>query len=569
VAIHLGISGIYGHDSAAAIIVDDKVVAASEEERYVHKKHTGDFPYNSIKHCLEIANVSPEDVDTVSFPFQLDERIFHSFQYNLDINPRRLQYMLSNNFSDEDIIASYAKARDVESTIIRGCNDLVEYVSKTFPNAKLNFQSHHKSHAASAAFLSEFSEGSVMVNDLIGEWKSTSVFNFSGNDLTQIAYTNFPDSLGKLYQTFTKYLGFRPNSDEFKVMGLAAYGNDNFTDFFQSLVHLEKFPKLYSLDASLPFTFGVRPEWDEPMEKVLGSPRNPNEEIDQRHADIARGIQNVLETVLLHIVSQPEISPNLCLAGGVSLNALANQKLRESDFVNNLFIQPSSYDAGAALGAAILSSIEIDGIRPNIDSYYLGFEESETSLKDFWDAISVSPTPFCPLNVAESLAMSKVTGLFQGRIEFGPRALGNRSIIASPLDPYMKDILNSKIKFREPYRPFAPVVREEDMAEFFEGAVISPYMTQTFTVRKEFRNKLPSITHEDGTARVQTINRKQNKRLYDIISEFGRLTGIPVIINTSMNLNGDTMALTAQDAYKTFINSGIDELIIENGVIRK
>lgn len=569
----LGISGVYGHDSAASLMVDGRVIAAAEEERFTHEKHTGRMPYNAIDYCLSEANLNPRDVSVVAFPFVLEDRLRGSILHSFETMPNQIDYHFQNLSGLESFKTSCARAAEIERKLIGALDDSKAYCTKHFPTASYVTFPHHKAHAASAVYPSGLDNPAVLVVDLIGEWDTTSAYVVNDGEIEKCWSLPFPHSLGKLYQTFTKFLGFRPNSDEFKVMGLASYGSEKYVDFFRSLVFSDSEGK-FTISRKLLFYDGIRPEWDERITSVIGGPRLSESAINQRHADIAYGIQTVTEEILLHMTKhlrETTSRKSLVMAGGVALNALANQKIREQSGFEELFIQPASYDAGASLGALYLAARALDNeaeFSP-LNDYYLGPSFDSLSILDAIRCSGNKSREASVDEIADLLAQDKIIGLFQGRMEFGPRALGNRSILASPAKAQMKDVLNDKIKYRESYRPFAPVLPEELVSEYFEEGRTSRFMTQTFTAKAITRQNAPAVVHEDGTSRIQTVSSRSNPYLHDLVTVFGQKSGIPILINTSLNLNGDTMALTPQDAIRTFEKSGMDGIILEDQLIVK
>lgn len=573
--VFLGLSGVYGHDAAATLIVDGNIVAACEEERFIHEKHTGRLPINAIDFCLDYADIEPKNVDFVSFPFNYKSRLEPVLIYNLSVFEERIKYYMDNKTDIKKIREDAQKIISVEKKIMHAHRDVETYVKNKFPNAEFKVVDHHLAHAASSYYLSGFNSSSVLIVDLIGEWATVTKYAAKDNKLIEIDRIYFPDSLGKIYQTFTKFLGFKPYSDEFKVMGLAAYGTNKYVSFFHDVVHLMPEGRFKVNQDLMLFCKGIRPEWSERVVDVIGMPKKKDEAFEQRHADIAFGLQELTENVLLHLVKDVVLKTNesdLCMAGGVALNALANQKIRESGFVKNLFVQPASYDAGTSLGASIVTYLsEAQKPLKTLNNYYLGPEYSDQEINQVLEKQKIKYELYRNsfqdlLNIIKN---DGVVGIFQGRMEFGPRALGNRSILASPSNSAMKDILNTKIKFREEFRPFAPIILEEEVKNYFEYGVSSPYMTQTFTAKPITRRLAPAIVHEDGTSRIQTINKNQNSRIYSLLENISPLIGVPILINTSFNLAGDTIVNTPEDALKTFYRSDIDALVLGDYIIRK
>ncbi len=573
--VYLGISGVCSHDAAASLVRDGKVIAAAEEERFIREKHTGKFPYQAILFCLKEAKVNPEDVACVSYYFNPSLRYSRALQFNLQTVPDRIRYKLGR----EGVKATWASiqgALGVESLILKGHRQAKRFTKKFFRNACFKAVEHHYAHAASAFYTSPFTEASVLTVDLIGEWATTGYFDACNSKLQKIKEIAFPHSLGKMYQMFTKFLGFSPYCDEYKVMGLAAYGTDTYVPFFTSLYQLYA-DGSFSLDQdTLLFCRGIYPEWDEKITSRLGLPRKVHEPLSQNHADIAYALQKATENILIHLVrniGKATGRRNLCLAGGVALNSLANQRIRESGLVDDLYIPPAPHDGGASLGAALYSYF-----RDNPSAAHYPLEDSylgpSSSLESIRAAVRtregvVQEGPQAIEKVVDLLVAGKIVAVFQGRMEFGPRALGNRSILADPRNKTMKDLINFKVKFREPFRPFAPVVLEEDVETYFIQGKSSPFMTQTFTATELCKEKAPAIVHQDGTSRVQTVTPSSNSGLYALVKRFKEKTGVPLLLNTSFNVAGEPIVCSPDDALHTFIHSGIDALLMEEVLLTK
>ncbi len=573
--IYLGISGVCSHDSAAALIVAGKVIAAAEEERFTREKHTGKFPYSAIDFCLSYAGIKPEEVDCVAYYFDPRQRYFPSLRFNAITAIPKAKHILTHEGSFKGVFNAFRNAAQVERLIIQGCSETKRVARQKFRNAEFRSVRHHDAHAASAFYVSPFEQSSVLTIDLIGEWDTTSFYSGKGSKLQRIDSISFPHSLGKFYQTFTKFLGFKPNSDEYKVMGLAAYGSDRFVPFFQSMYALQSNGKFTLNPEFLLFCKGIRPEWDEHITSVLGQPRQPEETLTEEHKDIAYAIQKAAEEIELHVVRNliaKTGKKNLCMAGGVALNALANQKIRESELVDRLFVQPASNDAGASIGAALHAYFSDNPAseRTPMEHCYLGPEYTSA---DAHKAAEGTTFQIFEGDVysraADLLAQGKVVGLFHGRMEFGPRALGNRSILADPRQASMKDTVNAKIKFRESFRPFAPAILEEEVSKYFANGVPSRFMTQTFSATELAQCSTPATVHEDRTARIQTVTQAYNPIFHRLIKMFEDRTGVPVLLNTSFNVAGEPIVCTPADAIRTFTNSGIDALLLEDLLLEK
>jgi carbamoyltransferase len=573
---YLGISGVNSHDAAAALVVGGKVLAAAEEERFNREKHTGKYPSNAIEFCLETTGVSEKDVAAVGYYFNPSKRYYESLQFNILTASDKVRAILNRGGTQDDIEAAFHSASGVERKIAEGLHETQLRSGALFQQAEFVTVDHHDAHAASAYLMSQFDRANVLVVDLIGEWDSTTMYLGEGNNLTRVDSIKFPDSLGKLYQSFTKYLGFTPNSDEYKVMGLAAYGGASYIPFFKELYILTPDGKFTLNRDLLLFCKGIRPEWDDRTTRELGPSRSKNEPFEKRHADIAYALQQTTEEILVHMVRSLTERTNvkdLCMAGGVALNALANQTIRERTGIERLFVQPASNDAGTAIGAALCCCFRSEPWthRQPASNYYLGPQYGHERIEV---AIVASGLKAVKIGkdysiVVDALVNGEIVGVFNGRMEFGPRALGNRSIVADPRLASMKDIINAKVKFREGFRPFAPAILAEDVRDYFVGAFDSPFMTQTFTATDLAKKSIPATVHEDGTSRIQTVTRQQNPSFYSLIEAFKERTGVPVLLNTSLNINGEPIACTPEDAIRTFEASGIDVLLLGDQVLRK
>jgi carbamoyltransferase len=587
----LGISCFY-HDSAAALLKDGLLVAAAEEERFSRVKHDSDFPNGAIAFCLRQAGIQAEDLDYVVFyekPFVKFERILKT---TLGTFPRSWQ-----TFSDA-MITWFSEKLWVKSLLSREIG---------VPPEKILFSAHHLSHAAAALFASPFEEAAILTIDGVGEWTTTTMghgrASWEDGGQNQITLTHegrFPHSLGLLYSAFTAFLGFRVNNGEYKVMGMSPYGEPNHID------KIEKIFKVYDdgsfwLDMDyFSFHYSSERTFNNKFVQLFGQPRvhesefrtpntdpgmDPNSEkarANQYYADIAASIQRVTEETLLkllNVLHRQTGSKNLCMAGGVSLNSKANGRiLRETPF-ERLFIQPAAGDSGGALGAALYAHHVLLG-RPRRftqEHNYWGESYDERQIKSFLDGQGI---PYQRLSdeavterVVDDILKGKVIGWFQGRFEWGPRALGNRSILADPRRAEMKDIVNTKIKFREPFRPFAPVILEDEAPNYFEMdaeglSYPARYMLVVQPVKAEKGDSIQAVNHL-GSGRLQTVRRDWNHRYYDIVAGFGQATGVPVLLNTSFNLRGEPIVTSPQNAWNTFSNSGIDTLVLENYLVEK
>jgi len=541
----LGISG-YSHDAAAALLIDGRIVAAAEEERFSRIKHDSAYPRRAIAWCLEHAGLSPHDLDLGAF--------FWQPWRGAGVPPAQLLRGLTDGTTAFAIRnwAFPALARNLYPSLAAA-----HFAARV---RRVRFVDHHLAHAASAFFASPFDEAAILTVDRRGELTSTMLAHGAGTTITPLAHVEVPHSLGTLYNVITRYLGFHREGDEGKVMGLAPYGQPRYLDHFARWVRL--IPNGFQLDTSairLPFGPGLI--------AALGPPRRPGEPLTAHHADVAASLQAALERVLLHLAGHLHTATgttNLCLAGGVALNCVANARLAEEGPFRRVWVQPAANDAGAALGAALWTYHVLYG-RPRswrMPHAYLGPAYGETACRTALDARSLlyHRPPDLPATVSRLIADGGVVGWFQGRMEFGPRALGNRSIVADPRRAEMKDILNARVKHRESFRPFAPAVLEESTAAYFNPSSPGPYML--FTHRVTRPDAIPAVTHVDGTARIQTVARDTNPAFYDLIASFGEITGVPVLLNTSFNVRGQPIVCTPDQAIDTFLTTGLDALVL-------
>jgi carbamoyltransferase len=569
----LGISAYY-HDSAAALLEDGEIVAAAQEERFSRKKGDAGFPARAAAYCLAEAGISLRDVDLVAFydkPLLKFERLLETY---LAFAPAGFRSFVAAmpGWTREKLF--------LKSILRRSLAALGDLGTAEVP--KLLFPEHHRSHAASAFYPSPFSRAAVLCLDGVGEKATTSAWLGEGNRLTPLWQLDFPHSLGLLYSAFTQYLGFRVNSAEYKVMGLAPYGAPRFVDrILGTLVDL-KDDGTFRLDMRyFGFATGLTMTNGAFHALFEGPPRAPEGELTRRHMDLARSIQAVTEEIVLRLaraVRRETGESRLCLAGGVALNCVANGRvLREAGY-DDLWIQPAAGDAGGALGAALAAWHEHAGA-PRAPA--AGDAMKGALLGPSWDdpaideALGRLGAVSHPLDeeallgeAAALLAKGDVVGWFQGRMEYGPRALGNRSILGDPRDPGMQSRMNLKIKFRESFRPFAPSVPAEHAAERFELDRESPYMLLVSRVR-EGQTPLPAVTHVDGTARVQTVSGTANPRFHALLSRFGAIAGTPALVNTSFNVRGEPIVCTPEDAYRCFLATGMDHLVLGTRLLHK
>ena len=557
----LGISCYY-HDAAAAIIRDGRLIAAAQEERFMRKKHDPGFPKHAIKYCLDAAGVEVNELDYVGFydkPLIKFDRILQTY---LATWPRSFP--------------SFLKAMPIW---IKEKMWIPQIIKKELGyNGPVLFCEHHLSHAAGTFLVSPFNEAAILTIDGVGEWDTTTYGVGRGNDIQIMKSICFPHSLGLFYSAFTYYLGFRVNSAEYKVMGLAPYGKPLYFDLIMNNLIDLKENGSYKLNMDYFVYDRALTMTGKKFEQLFGKPRRvPESELTQFHKDIAASLQKVLDHVVVkmanYVYGQAKL-PNLCMAGGVALNCVSNSKLlRETPF-KEIFIQPAAGDAGGAVGVAFYIYNTLLGNHRTyiMKNAFLGPEYSDDEIATYFDMIGIEykqfDKPTLLQETARLVAGQNIIGWFQGRMEFGPRALGSRSIIADARNAENWKRVNLKIKFRESFRPFAPTVLEERMKDYFEFDRTSPYMLFVANVREDKR-KIPAITHVDGSARLQTLNREDHELYYDLIKEFERQTGCPVIINTSFNVRGEPIVCTPQDAFRCFMRTDMDYLVIGSFVLDK
>jgi carbamoyltransferase len=541
----------YGHDAGAALVVNGKVVAAAEEERFSRVKHTSRFPMGAIDYVLKEAGVGLKDVDRFCFPWnpELDRQ-----------NMARAEIELSL------ILNRHSVRSLVHADLFSGFR---HYFGFTVPEERCRRVPHHLAHAASAFFCSPFDQAAYLVVDAYGEMISTSYGRGRDAHLEPGEQNLLPTSLGVLYADYTHLLGFPGRGDEYKVMGLAAYGTP------------ERFRELFRCQWR-PTATGVEHVSDERSRaavlELARYRRSPQAPLTAEHQDLAAALQECLEEQMLHlarVVRERTGEVNLCLAGGVALNSTANGKLARSGLFQGLFIQPASNDAGAPLGAALFESHRVTGRRKGVFSAYLGPRFSESRIESACQQRKAEITITRPEDLlgetVRRLKNQQIIGWYQGRMEFGPRALGNRSILADSRDPAMKDRINKAVKHREAFRPFAPAVLAEQASEYFGMAPLteSPFMLMTVPVRPEHRSKVEAIVHRDGTARVQTVSAEQNPLFWQLLQRFHQETGVPVLLNTSFNDNGEPIVCTPEDAIESFLSTEIDVLVLGNWIIER
>jgi len=558
----LGLSCFY-HDAAAALLRDGVVVAAAQEERFTRKRHDADFPARAVRYVLREAGIGPEQLSAVGFydkPLLKFERMLATYAATFPAS-----------------FGSFRKAMPVWLHEKLWVPAVVRKQLRPYKGPIL-FAEHHMSHAASAFLVSPFDEAAILTVDGVGEWATASFGVGRGTQIELFKEIRFPHSLGLLYSAFTYYLGFKVNSAEYKVMGLAPYGKPvHYDRIMKELVQMQDDGSFKLNMRYFAYDAGLRMTNRNFDELFGGPPRRPETRLTEREFDIAASVQKVCEEVVLamsrHIHRETGLE-RLCMAGGVALNCVANGRvIRETPF-KELFVQPAAGDAGGAVGVAhyLYNTIEGNPRPPAWEHAYLGPEFRPEEIRSYLDGRGARYRQLegreLTRTTARLLADGNVIGWFQGRMEFGPRALGSRSILADPRDAEMRDTLNMKIKFREGFRPFAPSVLADKASEWFEMDCESPYMLLVAQVR-EGKRQIPSVTHVDHSARIQTVTREQNPLYYDLIEDFGALTGVPIVINTSFNVRGEPIVCTPHDAYTCFMRTNMDYLVVGSHVLDK
>jgi carbamoyltransferase len=591
----LGISAFY-HDSAACLLKNGEILAAAQEERFTRNKHEAGFPSNSIEYCLKEANISADKIDNVVFyekPFVKFERILETY---LAFAPKGF--------------TSFAKAMPVwikdklfqKSLLIKELNSTLG--NNVNWRERLLFSEHHLSHAASAFYPSPFESASVLTLDGVGEWTTTSFAVGKANNLKVIKEIKFPHSLGLLYSAFTYYTGFKVNSGEYKVMGLAPYGEPRYADLIREKLISVANDGSFQLDMSyFDYATGLTMTNNKFDELFGGPPRTFETELTQREMDLSASVQKVIEDIVVKIakwIAKETGERNLCIAGGVALNCVANGILLREKIFDNIWIQPAAGDAGGSLGAALAvwylhhnSERKVSDKRDAMKGSYLGPEFSDSEIELELNACGAIYQKLSESDLLEkvsaALANEKAVGWMQGRMEFGPRALGGRSILADPRSPVMQKQLNLKVKYRESFRPFAPSVLREDVSEWFKHEIDSPYMLLVADVQDDKRRSMteeeealfgidklnvprslvPAITHVDYSARIQTVHADTNPRYHAVISKFKEKTGCPIVVNTSFNVRGEPIICSPTDAFKCFMGTELDLLVVENYLLIK
>ncbi len=588
----LGISAFY-HDSAATLVVDGKIIAAAQEERFTRKKHDSSYPFHAVNYVLSEGNLQLSEIDHIVFfekPFLKFERLLETY----------LAFAPSGFKSFKMSMPIWLKEKLFQKKFIF---DKLKTHDKKFNSLdKISFSEHHFSHAASAFFPSPFDEAIILTLDGVGEWATTTLAIGKNNSLKMLKEIHFPHSLGLLYSAFTYYTGFKVNSGEYKLMGLAPYGEPKYKKIIlENLVDLKDDGsfrlnmKYFNYATGLTMT-------NKKFSDLFGKPvRNSiNEEITQFHMDIASSIQSVTEDIILKLttsISKEYNIKNLCLAGGVALNCVANGKILEKKIFNNIWIQPAAGDAGGSLGAALgfwfkeLSKTR--GVyKDDMNGSFLGPSFKNDDIEKNLNKLNANFKKLADKDLMKTVALElskdKIVGWFQGRMEFGPRALGARSILANPTSDKMQKELNLKIKFRESFRPFAPSILREEVSNWFNLHCDSPYMTLVSDIKEEKkiknemkdkvtgfykldikRSEIPAVTHVDFSARIQTVHKETNPRYHELISEFYKITKCPILVNTSFNVRGEPIVCSIEDAYKCFMGTNLDILVCENFILYK
>ncbi len=589
----LGISAFF-HDSAAAILIDGKIIAAAQEERFTRIKHDAKFPKNAVQYCLKAAGVNLREVDSVAFyekPFLKFERLLETY----------LNYVPNGLSSFNKAMPLWIKEKIFQKQLI--IKELIS-IDAAFDPLKLLFSNHHLSHAASAYYPSPYDEAAILTMDGVGEWATASMGIGQKDKIRLTHEMHFPDSLGLLYSAFTYYLGFKVNSGEYKMMGLAPYGSPKYVNLiYQNMLDVKGDGSFQLHQDYFAYCTGlvmISQQFENLFKKKT---RTPDEPLEQFHMDIAASIQYVTEDILCritdHLAKESQLS-NLCLAGGVALNCVANGKILKRGKFKSLWIQPASGDAGGALGAAFAvhhlfkeqpRSLAI--ANDAMQGAFLGPSFVPSEVGNVLDAMGAKYHTYeyetMIQKTAEELAAGKAIGWLQGRMEFGPRSLGGRSILADPRSPSMQRILNLKVKYRESFRPFAPSVLKEDVQEWFDLDCDSPYMLLVADVLSKHRykisseqealfgidklnavrSKIPAVTHVDYSARIQTVTFETNPVYYSLLQAFKKITGCPVLVNTSFNVRGEPIVCTPKDAFHCFMGTELDLLVIENALLWK
>jgi carbamoyltransferase len=594
VKIILGISAFY-HDSAATILIDGKIIAAAQEERFTRKKHDPSYPYNAVEFVLNYSNIKLNDVDQVIFfekPFLKFERLLETY---VAFAPKGFKSFCM-------AMPIWLKDKLFQKKIL--CDELKRHDENFKDDKKIHFSDHHLSHAASAFFPSPFKEAIILTADGVGEWATTTVAVGRGNNLEIKKEIHFPHSLGLLYSAFTYYTGFKVNSGEYKLMGLAPYGTPIYEDKIKNnLIDIKEDGSFHIDQAYFNYAIGLTMT-NKKFNNLFGqTPRDSKKEkLTQFHMDIAASIQKVTEDIMIKLAKslKEEFNiSNLCLAGGVALNCVANGKILKEKIFNNIWVQPAAGDAGGSLGAALaLWHIEqnnprVVSLNDDMQGSYLGPEYNQKQIENELDKVGavyeIKNEEDLLNQTVNDLSTGEAIGWFQGRMEFGPRALGNRSILGDPRSSEMQKNLNLKVKYRESFRPFAPSILKEDLAEWFDISIDSPYMLMVSNInnnktiemteeqKKLFgidrlnikRSEIPAVTHVDYSARIQTVHRETNEKYFKLIKKFKEKTNCPIVINTSFNVRGEPIVNTPLDAFNCFMGTELDKLVIGDCYLSK
>jgi len=594
VASILGISAFY-HDSAAAIIIDGKIIAAAQEERFTRIKHDSNYPFKSVEFVLKFANLTLKEIDHIVFyekPFLKFERLLETY----------VAFAPKGFFSFNKAMPLWLREKLFQKKML--INHLKEHDPNFKEFKKINFSEHHLSHAASSFYPSPFDEAIILTADGVGEWATTTVAIGKGNNVDIKKEIHFPHSLGLLYSAFTYYTGFKVNSGEYKLMGLAPYGKPIYSDKILNNLIEVKDDGTFRMDQDFfNYATGLTMTNDKFHNLFGQKPRDSKKEnLTEFHMDIAASIQKVTEDIVIKLaksIKQEYNIPNLCLAGGVALNCVANGKLLKEKIFDNIWVQPAAGDAGGSLGAALaLWHLELNNPRKvntddDMKGSYLGPEFSNENIKEYLSQVGANfilydESEFIE-KVSDALIEGKAIGWFQGRMEFGPRALGSRSIIADPRNEKMQKNLNLKVKYRESFRPFAPSIIRENVSEWFDIDCDSPYMLTVANVKSEKcikmnkdeeklfgieklnikRSEIPAVTHVDYSARIQTVSKNRNPKYYKLLTEFNKKSGCPIVVNTSFNVRGEPIVNTPEDAFKCFMGTELDVLAIGNFYLEK
>jgi len=590
----LGISAFY-HDSSASLIDDGHILSAVQEERFTRKKHDKSFPLNSIEYCLSSNNLKLTDIDAISFyenPQIKFNRLLHTY----------LRYAPNGMNSFSAAMKEWLPIKlFMKKNINKNLSKFYGIPYKHIP--KIYFMKHHFSHAASAFYASPYKKSSILCIDGVGEWTTTSIWEGNDNIVKFIKHIKFPHSLGLLYSAFTYFLGFKVNSGEYKVMGLAPYGEGKYKNLIlNNLIDLKEDGSFHLNMDFFDFHVGKSMINNNFCKLFNAYIRKENEDITAFHMDVASSLQSVINDIVIKIaknIKKENNSDNLCLAGGVALNCVANGKLSDQKIFKNIWVQPASGDAGGSLGASLglyyqgFNNKRIYYKKNIMKGSYLGPEFSDGDMEEFFEKYEINfeklSEKILLKKVANLLSKSFVIGWFQGRMEYGPRALGNRSILGDPRDAKLQNIMNMKIKKRESFRPFAPAIMEDHVDVFYNKTQSSPFMNFVTKLKDEHRINLkdteknlfgidllniknstvPAVTHVDHSARIQTVNKENNKKFYNLLSEFNNITQIPILINTSFNVRGEPIVCTPEDAYRCFMTSDMDYLAINNFLLYK